>query len=147
MARQVITITKFVLGIDSGLDAVFKRIQGPEQLTALVSPQATGRGLLYWASYLDPWLTFDLFQTETLGIPTSDVCDGVISLDLLSPKWNPLLSDSLAQSEWEEQDWLLYHLRAGFESFQDENTRATLLLGRQVLGASLGDDELLSPSS
>lgn len=143
MARQFITIAKFIHGVDSNLDACISSFKAPGDLTQLSKSNLTGCGLLFWSTYYDGWQMGDAFDPGRFDIQSSVFCNGVLALDLQSKGWQMLPRHFFSPNNYPEESWLLSRLHDAFDVFKEENHRATLLLARDVIGGSLDDDELL----
>lgn len=143
MARQLITITKIIQGIDEELDSALDSVNNALDLSKFVGTQHSGKGMLYWACFYDPWLTGDRFDLNRFGIDSKGFYGDLFNIDLRSPGWQSLPRDSNIGAGEDEERWLLQHLHEAYNTFSFENSRANLIMGRYILGGSLDDSELL----
>lgn len=149
MARNLLVIAKIIPNIDPAVDAVIQRLRSPRDLFDLTSDSQSGRGLLYWASWYDPWLMGNDLAPENWrwALTAKSIANGVWSLSLTEGKWGSVQNDAASETQFEEQHWLCLHLSYAFESYRDQNGIAHLYFAREVMGASLDDDEVTAPST
>ena len=144
MARNLVVIAKIISHVDAGVDSVIGRIRKARDLYGLVSDSQSGRGLLYWASWYDPWLMGDDLNPEKWRwtLSATGIANGVWRLSLTEGNWSAIQHDAKHESQFEEQHWLCCNLSTAFESYRAHNDRAHLYFGRDVMGPSLDDDEV-----
>jgi hypothetical protein len=142
--RNLIVISKILPGADSIVDSLIARLSNARDLNELVAATQSGRGLLYWISYYDPWLMGDDLDLQKLELQTQPIAADLIEISLAESTWakvNQMLSQ---RQQWPEQEWLVWHLWQAFRAFQSWNSNARLFFGREVLGTSLDDSEVSS---
>ncbi|MEM1109475.1 MAG: hypothetical protein AAGH99_12385 [Planctomycetota bacterium] len=144
MPRQVLILTKIMPGVDIDLDTQASTLSDALDLRRFIDPNFTGRGLLHWASWYDPWLMFnDLCPDHwSYGIYGAKVANEVWQLDL-SRGWSIVERACNVDQQWQEQSQLLQNLWWAYSAFQSRNRRAVLYYGRSVFGGILSDDEIL----
>jgi hypothetical protein len=144
MARNLLIIAKLLPGIDTHVDAIISSLQNVRDLFGLVSNSQSGRALLYWACWYDPWLMGDDLDPEDWrwALSAKPVINGIWRLSLTEGNWKAIQSDASHETHFEEQHWLCWQLSSAFESHRAQNDKAHLYFGRDVMGASLGDDEV-----
>jgi hypothetical protein len=142
--RNLIVISKILPGADSIVDSLIARLSNARDLNELVAATQSGRGLLYWISYYDPWLMGDDLDLQKLELQTQPIAADLIEISLAESTWakvNQMLSQ---RQQWPKQEWLVWHLWQAFRAFQSWNSNARLFFGREVLGTSLDDSEVSS---
>jgi hypothetical protein len=77
-----------------------------------------------------------------LGVGGQDKPNGIWELDL-SADWSIIERTIGAGRQYQEQAWLPWQLWQAYTAFRFCNDRSVLYYGRAILGAALGDDELL----
>lgn len=142
--RNLLVVSKVYPGADSNLDSIVANAVRSRDLLSLVEPSSTGRGLLYWASWYDPWLTFKDVCPDDWGLPlkSQQVGEGLWTISLSEGKWSAIKPGKVGNRQWMEGRWLVWQLRQAWESFRDWNEASVLLYGREVLGNSLDDQEV-----
>jgi hypothetical protein len=141
--RNLIVIAKVCLSVDPVVDALIERLSSARDLNDLMASTQSGRGLLHWASYYDPWLMGDDLDLQGLHLQTQPVAEGVVEISLVDQAWAKVQEAISERHQWAEQDWLIWHLWQAFGAFRDSNAAARLFFGREVLGASLDDSDVL----
>lgn len=144
LARQLLTIAKVFPGVADDLDQAVSELRGAAGLASLVHASNSGRGLLHWATWLDPWLMgIDLNPDHwALGIGGKSLGPDLWELPL-DADWAGVERAMGKKHQYVEQFWLPWQLWQGFTAYQAQNGVSRLLYGRAVVGASLGDTELL----
>jgi hypothetical protein len=140
--RNLIVIAKVIPGVNHAVDAVIERLSSVRDLNDLMSSEQTGGGLIYWASYYDPWLMGDDLGLNRLELQTDRIADGVVEVSVAEQTWHNARRASSEKAQWREQDWLSWHLIEAFDMFRNWNSKARLFFGREVLGTSLLDSEV-----
>lgn len=141
--RNLIVLAKVCVGVEAAVDRIVERLSAVRDLNALVGPAQSGRGVLYWASYYDPWLMGDDLGLKKLQLPTEPIAPGIVEISLTEETWATVEKALSAKHPWSEQAWLVWHLWQAFEVFRPSNAHTRLFFGREVLGASLDDAEIL----
>ena len=140
--RNLIVLAKVCVGVDAGVDGIIERLSGVRDLCGLEAATQSGRGLLHWASYYDAWLLGDDLDLKKL-LHTEAVAPGVVEISLAEETWRAVERAILRKHELSEKGWLVWHLWQAFNAFRQWNASARLLFGREVLGVSLDDSEVL----
>jgi hypothetical protein len=144
MARNLLVIAKILPGLDAEIDAVVDRLAEVRDLFGLVVNARSGRGILYWGCWYDPWLMGDNLNPEDWRwkLAAKSVTGGVWRLSLNEGDWTSVQRDAGGKVQFHEQRWIAWHLSQAFQSFGACNDRAQLYYAREVLGASLTDAEI-----
>ncbi|GEM_PF-6170462 len=145
--RNLIVIAKVLRGADSTVDSLITSLSCVRDLNNLVARTQSGRGLLYWLSYYDPWLMGNDLDLRGLQLDTEPIAADVLEIKLAEPAWNKIQQALTERQQWPEQEWLARHLWQAFNAFQNWNPKARLFFGREVLGPSLDDCEVLGEHS
>ena len=141
--RNLIVLAKVCVGVDATVDGIIERLSAVRDLNDLVGSTQSGRGLLHWASYYDAWLMINDLDLKNLHLETKPVTTGVVEINLAEDTWGAVERALSAKHHWSEQDGLVWHLWQAFDAFRQSNSGARLFFGREVLGASLDDSEVL----
>jgi hypothetical protein len=141
--RNLIVLAKVIVGVDATVDGIIERISTVRDLNDLVGSAQSGRGLLHWASYYDAWLMGDDLDLKNLQLQTEPVAPGIVEISLAEETWGGVERALSPKHQWSEQDGLVWHLWQAFDVFRQSNSGARLFFGREVLGASLDDSEVL----
>jgi len=141
--RNLIVIAKVCVGVDPTVDTLIKRLSSIRDLFDLVASTQSGRGLLYWASYYDPWLMGDDLDLTALQLRTEPVAGTIVEVGLAEDTWARVNVTLLEKHQWPEQDWLVWQFWQAFDMYREFNSAARMFFGRDVLGASLSDSEVL----
>ena len=145
MARQILYIAKIYPGVNASIDVIAENLSTAAGIRKFTSKDWGGRGLLYWASWYDPWLVgADLFpeHSKILGPDAKPLGEGVweLSLKRMSPEVKSIKQSTL---QYAEQEWLKWQISQAYLAYESHNENARLFFGREVHGASLDDSELL----
>jgi len=133
-------LAKIVAGVDDELDALADGLSDPLDLRAFVDPKLSGRGLLHWVSWFDPWLMgCDLCPDHwPLGVDGREISDNIWELDL-STDWSPIQRAITANHQYQEQMWLPWQLRQAYAAYEQCNDSAVLYYGRAIVGSCISD--------
>ena len=139
MARQLLTIAKVFPGVAPDLDHAVSELSVDSDLAPLVRASESGRGLLHWACWFDPWLMgIDLSPEHwSLGVRGDPLGPDLWELPL-ETDWSGVKSAVGKNHQYAEQGWLAWQLWQGFTAFQFKNGASRLFYSRTVLGTSLG---------
>lgn len=86
----------------------------------------------------------DSFDLRRLHLQIDPITDGIVSIGLAEQGWSRVQDELMQDHQWAEQHWLVWHLLQAYEAFRNWNSTARLYLGREILGPSLDDTEVLS---
>ncbi|MEL7088369.1 MAG: hypothetical protein AAGL98_08010 [Planctomycetota bacterium] len=143
MARQLLYIAKIHPGSDEAIDRIVENLKNAQSLNQLVESERSGRGLIHWACWYDPWLMGNDLNPEhcNFQINAIKIGDHVWELSLKSG-WDNVIRES-ESPDYAEQNWLRWHLWQTYKAFEYKNDNARVFYGRSVHGASLDDSELI----
>lgn len=141
--RQLLLIAKIYPTADAKLDALATNLHKATDLYRLIDPTLSGRGLLHWACWYDPWLMGCDVEPDSwrLELSTHKIAEGLWTLSL-TDDWSGVESALREEHQYQEQDWLPWQLWQAYSAFDQDNHRAKLFYGRAVLGGNLCDDEI-----